>query len=76
MARPQQTVRNTLVEQGFRPVYETAAVTLLEHPEHPGYLIRLGVTRIVAERDGREIYRDALLDFSVRHLLEVISTAE
>lgn len=69
----QQTIRDTLRRHGFRPVYETAAVTLLEHSGHPGSLVRLGVTRIVAERDGTEVYRAPFDAFSVDRLMSQLS---
>lgn len=73
---PQRAVQETLLRHGFRPVYQTAAVTLLEHAGYPDSLVRLGVTRIVAERDGVETYRAALDGFSVEHLLAAIRAQE
>lgn len=74
MAHPQQTTRTTLLEHGFRPRYETAALSLLEHPDHPGYLIRLGVTRVVVEHQGREVYRAAYGSLSIEQVLEILTT--
>lgn len=76
MAHPQWTTRTTLIERGFRPVYETAAVTLLEHPGFPGYLVRLGVTRVVVERGEQEIYRAAYGSLSIDGMLETLSARE
>lgn len=76
MAHPQQTTRTALLERGFRPFYETAAVSLLDHPGYPGFLIRLGVTRIVVEREEQEIYRSAYDSFSVERMLEILSTPD
>ena len=43
--------------RGFRPAYETSAITILTHPDHAGVEIRVGTVYVVIERDRREIYR-------------------
>jgi|DewCreStandDraft_1066081.scaffolds.fasta_scaffold18210_2 hypothetical protein len=43
--------------RGFRPAYETSAITILTHPDHPGVEVRVGTVYVVIERDRREIYR-------------------
>lgn len=76
MAHPQQESRAALLELGFRPCYESAAVTLLEHPDYPDYLVRLGVTRVVVERERQEIYRSAYDHFAVARILTMLSVQE
>ena len=67
-----QWVRQHLVRLGFVSAYETTAVVLLKHPDHPRVLVRMGNTRIVAEVDGVECYRSPLSDFDPDRLWQLL----
>ncbi len=55
--------------RGFHIVYQSTAIRLLTHPEHPGVEVRIGTNYVVIERDGREIYRSLLADFRIEEAL-------
>jgi hypothetical protein len=62
-------IRRQLEEYGFRTVYESTAVAILSHPERPGLDVRVGTSYVVANRNGKELYRSQRRAFDLRDCL-------
>jgi len=54
---PSDDVARQLTGRGFHLTYRSTAVRILAHPDLPGVEVRLGTVYVVADRDGREVYR-------------------
>lgn len=67
-------ILHELTQHGFRPAYRSSAITVLVHPEQPGLEVRVGTTRVVIERDGRQIYRASHSDFDIQRALSTLVT--
>lgn len=65
-------VTRWFIEQGFHLAYQTTAVTLLVHPDHPGLEVRIGTVLAIIERDGREIFRSPVREFAADEALRML----
>jgi hypothetical protein len=44
-------------------MYESTAVSIFDHPERPDVVVRIGTTKVVAERNSEDVYRSSIANF-------------
>lgn len=73
MAASESKILDELIRHGFRPVYQSMAVTLFVHPELPGVEARVGTTHVVVEFAGRDVYQSSHASFDIQRALAVLA---
>jgi hypothetical protein len=57
---------------GFRLIHESTAVAVYDHPDHPGLIVRIGTTQVIAERDADECFRSSIADFDLNEMVRTL----